>query len=60
MKSEIFVINGSNNTAQYADLFDYQIGVFPMKYHGVPVSPSGLHFLIGISLKIKIDKRLQS
>jgi hypothetical protein len=33
MRSDTFVINGTcDSAAQYADLFDCRIGVFPMKY----------------------------
>jgi hypothetical protein len=44
MKSEIFMINGDEDiTMQYASLFDFQIGTFPILYFGVPVSPNRLH-----------------
>jgi hypothetical protein len=44
MKSEILVINGEGNIVeQYANVFDYQIGNFPMKYLGVLASLSKLH-----------------
>jgi hypothetical protein len=40
MKSEIFVINGDDDIKmQYANLFDCQMGTFPMMYLGVLVSP---------------------
>lgn len=42
-KSEVFCVGGDDiilNT--YADMFNCQIGHFPMKYLGVPVSGSGL------------------
>jgi hypothetical protein len=42
-KSEVLVINDDENWAvQYAEIFNYQIGLFPIKYLGVPVSPSKL------------------
>jgi hypothetical protein len=44
MKSEILVINGEGNIVEhYANVFDYQIGNFPMKYLGVLASLSKLH-----------------
>ena len=43
-KSEVLLINGDDEkTLQYADLFNCQIGSFPIKYLVVPVSPSRLH-----------------
>jgi hypothetical protein len=43
-KSEVIVINGDNDkNSQIADLFNCQVGAFPIKYLGVPVSPSRLH-----------------
>jgi hypothetical protein len=43
-KREIVVINDFENVAQaYAETFNCQIGHFPIKYLGVPVSPSRLH-----------------
>lgn len=40
-KSEVVMINDDNNWGQiYADIFDCQIGFFPLKYLGVLVSPS--------------------
>jgi hypothetical protein len=42
-KSEIFMINDEGNLGpMYADLFNYQVGLFPIKYLGVTVSPSRL------------------
>jgi hypothetical protein len=38
-KSEIFLMGGDNNTAEfYSSLFGCQVGTFPMKYLGVPVT----------------------
>jgi hypothetical protein len=43
-KNEVILINGDENKCiQMADLFNCQIGFFPIKYLGVPVSPSKLH-----------------
>lgn len=45
-KSEIFMINDHDNAAlSYAEIFNCQIGYFPIKYLGVPVSPSRLHVI---------------
>lgn len=46
LKSEIVMVNGDNLLAkQYADIFNCQIGLFPIKYLGAPVSPSKLHVI---------------
>jgi hypothetical protein len=43
-KSEIYMINGDDSLGlQYAELFNCQLGGFPIRYLGVPVSPSKLH-----------------
>jgi hypothetical protein len=43
-KSEVILINGDENTnIQMVELFNCQIGMFPIKYLGVPVSPCKLH-----------------
>jgi hypothetical protein len=43
-KSEVILINGGEEEClQMADLFNFQIGSFPIKYLGVPVSPCRLH-----------------
>ena len=42
-KSEIRMINDEENWGnQYAEIFNCQVGLFPIKYLGVPVSPSKL------------------
>jgi hypothetical protein len=44
MKSEILTINDEENwAAVYAEIFNCQMGTFPIKYLGVPVSPSRFH-----------------
>jgi len=36
-KSEVILINGDNDLClQYAELFNYQVGTFPIKYLGGP------------------------
>jgi hypothetical protein len=43
-KSEVILIHGDEvKYEQMAGLFNCQIGCFPIKYLGVPVSPSNLH-----------------
>jgi len=45
-KSEVLTINDEDNWAsKYAEIFNCQIGTFPIKYLGVPVSPSRLHVI---------------
>jgi hypothetical protein len=61
MKSEFFVINGDDDIKmQYANLFDCQMGTFPMMYLGVPVSPFRMRIADWIRLEEKFDKRLDS
>jgi len=56
-KSEVITINDEENLGQtYAELFNCQVGLFPIKYLGVPVSPSRLHVRDWLSL---IDKCLK-
>ena len=43
-KSEILMINDEENRGQqYAEIFNCQIGLFPVRYLGVPISSSRLH-----------------
>ena len=43
-KNELILIHGEDSKqAMYAELFNCQIGTFPIKYLGVPVSPSKIH-----------------
>jgi hypothetical protein len=43
-KSEILLVGGDDNKAiAYADLFNCEIGMFPLKYLGVPISSGRLH-----------------
>ena len=58
-KSEIIMINDEGNLGQaYAELFNCQIGLFPIKYLGVPVSPSKLQVADWLPLIDKSLKRL--
>lgn len=43
-KSEIIMIGGDNELVlNYADIFHCQVGLFPIKYLGVPVGPSRIY-----------------
>ena len=58
-KSEVLTINDEDNWAsKYAEIFNCQIGTFPIKYLGVPVSPSRLHVIDWIPLVEKNSKKL--
>jgi hypothetical protein len=58
-KSEVILINGDENKCvQMVDLFNCQIGFFPIKYLGVPVSPSKLHVKDWNPLVEKNEKKL--
>lgn len=59
LKSEVMTINDEENwAAVYAEIFNYQIGTFSIKYLGVPVSPSRLHISDWLPLIEKNNKRL--
>lgn len=58
-KSEILMINYEENWGQqYAEIFNCQVGIFPVKYLGLPISPSRLHLSDQLSLIEKCHKRL--
>lgn len=58
-KSEILMINDEEEWGhQYAEIFNCQLGTFPAKYLGVPVSPSRLHVSDWLSLVEKCGKRM--
>lgn len=53
------MINDDENwDKQYAEIFNCQIGIFPVKYLGVPVSPSRLHVVDWLPLTEKCHKKL--
>lgn len=59
LKSEIVLVNWDNLIAkQYADIFNCQVGLFPIRYLGVPVSPSRLHVIDWVPLFEKNGKKL--
>ena len=59
LKSGILTINDEDDWATtYADLFNCQVGTFPIKYLGVPVSPSRLHVADWLPLVDKSAEKL--
>lgn len=58
-KSEIITVNDEQNWAgAYADMFNCQVGSFPIKYLGVPISPSRLHVRDWSPMVMSSAKRL--
>lgn len=58
-KSEVIIINGDEEkNIQMAELFNCQIGMFPIKYLGVHVSPSRLHVKDWTPIVEKNEKKL--
>ena len=58
-KSEVILINGDEGKSlQYAELFNCQVGSFPIRYLGVPVGPGRLHVKDWSPLIDKNDKKL--
>jgi hypothetical protein len=58
-KSEVVLIGGDNNkVVEYVDIFDSQIGCFPIKYLGVPIATSRLHVIDWTNLEEKLEKKL--
>jgi hypothetical protein len=58
-KSEVITINDEGDwDRQYADIFNCQVGAFPIKYLGVPISPSWLHVCDWVPLIDKSAKKL--
>lgn len=56
-KTEVVLINDHDNLAKsYADIFNCQIGYFPIKYLGVPVSPVRLHVRDWLPLLEKMQR----
>jgi hypothetical protein len=57
--SELILVGGHNNIAQeYADVFNCQVGLFPINYIDVPVSPSRLKVADWLNLEEKHAKKL--
>jgi hypothetical protein len=58
-KSEIVMVGGDNTLAvKYAEIFNCQIGFFPIKYLGVPLSASRLHVVDCAKMEEKSAKKL--
>jgi hypothetical protein len=58
-KSEVILIGGDNALAsQFADLFNCQVGLFPMQYLGVPIAPGRLHVIDWARLEDKYAKKM--
>jgi len=59
LKSKVLTLNDEDNWAGvYAEIFNCQIGSFPIKYLRVSISPSRLHIIDWIPLLDKSSKRL--
>ena len=60
-KSEVLLIHRDmNKYLAYAEIFNCQVGSFPLKYLGVPISPSRLHVKNWDNLIEKNAKKLMS
>jgi hypothetical protein len=58
-KNEVILVGGDNALAiQYAELFNGQVGMFPMKYFGVPIAPRRLHVIDWGKMEEKYVKKL--
>jgi hypothetical protein len=58
-KSEILLIGGDNELAStYPDVFNRQVGCFPVKYLGVPISASRLKVKDWAKMEEKSKKKL--
>jgi hypothetical protein len=58
-KSEMVVIGGDNNLyVKYAEIFNCQIGILPIKYLGVPIFANRLHVVDWARMEGKSAKKL--
>jgi hypothetical protein len=58
-KSEVLLIGGDNDISlQYAEIFNCNISLFPLKYLGVPISAGRLHVIDSIKLEEKATKKM--
>jgi hypothetical protein len=58
-KSEVIMVGGDNNlTLTYAEIFNCQVGLFPIKYLGVPISASRIQVSHWQHLEGKLSKKL--
>jgi hypothetical protein len=57
-KSEVLLIGGDNEIAlRYADLFNCQIGLFPIRYLGASIAASRLHVVDWARMEEKAAKK---
>jgi hypothetical protein len=57
-KSEVLLIGGDNDISlQYAEIFNCNISLFPLRYLGVPISAGRLHVIDSIKLEEKATKK---
>jgi hypothetical protein len=60
-KSEILSIGGDNEVGiSFAEIFNCQIGLFPIKYLGVPISAKRLRVIGWVQLEEKLGKNLDT
>jgi hypothetical protein len=58
-KSELIMVGGDNDLAiEFAETFNCQIGSFPIKYLGVPISSGRLHVVDWKKLEEKLERKL--
>jgi hypothetical protein len=58
-KSEVLLIGGDNNLAvEYAEIFNCQIGMLPLRYMGVPIYARRLRVVDWAKLEEKSAKKL--
>jgi hypothetical protein len=58
-KSGVLLIGGDNDISlEYADIFNYNISLFPLKYLGVSISARRLHVINWVKLEEKATKKL--
>jgi hypothetical protein len=60
-KIEVILIRGDNNVASlYVEIFNCQVGIFPIKYLGVSICPSRLHVIDWARLEEKLANKLDT
>jgi hypothetical protein len=58
-KSEVITIGGDNNLVmEYVEAFNCQIGAFPIRYLGIPISSGRLYLVDWKKLEEKLEKKL--
>jgi hypothetical protein len=51
-------VGGNSTIMAYAEIFNCQIKVFPLKYLGVSISANRLHVIEWVKLEEKMEKKL--